>query len=85
MFMKGWEIIQNCELAHFSMHFNKARFQNAITEMNEDQFNQFCKEYLDLRHFYDLQKNAWATDEEDIVKQFPPDTFWPLMADFDTL
>jgi hypothetical protein len=76
--MEGWEIIQQCELAPYAGLYNIDKLQRALAEMTTEQFNQFCREIMALRHFYASNQNAWATDEKSIVKQFHEGFLGPL-------
>jgi hypothetical protein len=75
---RSWKIILDCETGPFGGRYNKKTFQYFKAEMTENQFNIFCKEILSIHHFYDTNQNAWATDKDEIINQFPPGRFWQL-------
>jgi hypothetical protein len=78
MLMKASEIIQLCELQPFTGQYDLAKFLEITSRLTPDEFDEFCKELLERYHFFASNLNAWATDDETIVKQLPEDTFWLL-------
>ena len=72
--MVGWKIIQSCE---HKGAYNKQDFIQQINQLSSEHFNQFCREYWALLYFYDLNVNAFCTDQKDIIDQYPH-SFWRL-------
>jgi hypothetical protein len=72
---------KTCELAPGL--YGKRKFINTIQELNSNDFDRFCRTYLHLYEFYSLYKNAWFTDNSDLIEQ-NPHSFWkPKKIDFD--
>lgn len=66
--MEGWRIIQSCE---HNGAYKKEEFINLINQLSQEQFNDFCREYWALLHFYDSNVNTFCTLQKDILEQYP--------------
>ena len=66
--MEGWRIIQTCE---HKGAYNKEEFIQSIDKLSQEQFNNFCREYWALLHFYDSNVNTYCTMQKDIIEENP--------------
>ncbi|WP_205509944.1 hypothetical protein [Longitalea arenae] len=66
--MEGWRIFQSCELKG---SYKKDEFIHLISQLSQEQFNNFCREYWALLYFYDSHVNTYCTSQKDIVDKHP--------------
>lgn len=71
-YMVGWKIIQSCE---HKGAYSKQDFIQQINQLSSEQFNKFCREYWALLYFYDTNVNAYCTNQNDIIEQYPTSFF----------
>jgi hypothetical protein len=64
--MAIWQVIQESEHAG---NFNKEEFIQYVTNMPQQEFNRFCREYLHLLHFYDTNVNSYASDQKAFIQE----------------
>lgn len=80
--MEAWEILQSAMQPAPGV-YDKDAFIGYLQNMNSQEFNRFCRSYLHLLEFYNRNKNAWLTDDLQLVK-LHKDLFWrPGPIDFD--
>lgn len=75
--MEAWNVIQKSELHVDAGVYSQEWFIKLIQHMGPVEFNNFCKEILHLREYYDTSVGLNVTDKREPVATFP-DMFWEM-------
>lgn len=80
--MEAWEALQSA-MQPVQGVYDKQAFVECLQQMTPSEFNRFCRSYLHLMEFYNRNKNAWVTDDWQLIK-LHRDLFWrPGPIDYD--